>query len=121
MRYVGAVYLILFIVWLILGRLMHLTLSGYSPELIVEIPPYRLPSPKAWMSKLWFRIKDFFLEATPLVLGGILLVNILDTVGLLEWIGDALAPFFQTVLGLPPATALPEIPIFSSLFILLLL
>ena len=109
MRYVGAVYLILFIVWLILGRLMHLTLSGYSPELIVEIPPYRLPSPKAWMSKLWFRIKDFFLEATPLVLGGILLVNILDTVGLLEWIGDALAPFFQTVLGLPPATAVPVV------------
>lgn len=109
MRYVGAVYLILFIVWLILGRLMQLTLSGYSPELIVEIPPYRLPSPKAWMSKLWFRIKDFFLEATPLVLGGILLVNILDTVGLLEWIGDALAPFFQTVLGLPPATAVPVV------------
>ena len=75
MWYVGAVYFILFIVWLILGRLMHLTLSGYSPELIVEIPPYRLPSFKAWMNKLWFRIKDFFFEATPLVLGGILLVN----------------------------------------------
>ncbi|MCD8392714.1 MAG: ferrous iron transporter B [Cloacibacillus porcorum] len=109
MWYVGAVYFILFIVWLILGRLMHLTLSGYSPELIVEIPPYRLPSFKAWMNKLWFRIKDFFFEATPLVLGGILLVNILDTIGLLEWIGNILAPFFQTVLGLPAATAVPVV------------
>ncbi|MDO5115846.1 MAG: ferrous iron transporter B [Synergistaceae bacterium] len=107
MRYVAAVYIILFVVWLILGRLMHITLSGFSPELIVEIPPYRLPSFKAWMSKLWFRIKDFFLEATPLVLGGILLVNILDMAGVLQWVGGALAPFFQKVLGLPAQTAVP--------------
>lgn len=109
LRYVGAVYLILFIVWLVLGRLMHLTLSGYSPELIVEIPPYRLPSFKAWMQKLWFRIKDFFFEATPLVLGGILLVNILDMIGILERVGHALAPFFHTVLGLPASAAVPVV------------
>lgn len=109
MRYVAAVYLILFVVWLILGRLMHLTLSGFSPELIVEIPPYRFPSLKAWAQKLWFRIKDFFFEATPLVLGGILLVNILDMIGILEWTGHALAPFFDRVLGLPPSTAVPVV------------
>ena len=109
LRYIAAVYLTLFVVWLILGRLMHLTLSGYSPELIVEIPPYRFPSLKAWGQKLWFRIKDFFYEATPLVLGGIFLVNILDMIGVLEWMGHALAPFFTTVLGLPASAAVPVV------------
>lgn len=109
LRYVAAVYLVLFIAWMVLGRLMHLTLSGYSPELIVEIPPYRFPSLKAWAQKLWFRIKDFFFEATPLVLGGILLVNLLDMAGILEWLGHALAPFFRVVLGLPSATAVPVV------------
>lgn len=107
MRYVAAVYAILLFVWLLLGRIMNIALSGFSPELIVEIPPYRIPSFKAWMAKLWFRIKDFFIEATPLVLGGILLVNMLDTTGILEGTGRVLAPFFTAVLGLPPGTAVP--------------
>lgn len=108
-KYVASVYIVLLIVWLILGRLMNLTLSGFSPELIVEIPPYRIPSLRAWMAKLWFRIKDFFLEATPLVLGGIFLVNILDMAGILERIGRTLTPFFHKVLGLPPSTAVPVV------------
>lgn len=107
MGYVAAVYGILFCVWLLLGRIMHLTLKGYSPELIVEIPPYRMPSMKAWSSKLWFRIKDFLYEATPLVLLGIFLVNILETMGVMEKVAAALSPVFQGFLGLPPETAIP--------------
>lgn len=109
MRYVAAVYLTLFVVWLVIGRLLHLTMPGFSPELIVEIPPYRIPSPKAWASKLWFRIKDFLFEATPLVLGGILLVNLLDAAGILKWVADGLSPFFRSVLGLPSSTAVPVV------------
>lgn len=107
MRYIAAVYIILFIVWLILGRIMHLTLKGFSPELIVEIPPYRLPTAKPWAQKLWFRVKDFLVEATPLVLGGILLVNLLNTAGFMDIIANALSPLFNGVLGLPPAAAVP--------------
>jgi len=107
MIYVAAVYGILFCVWLVLGRIMHLTLKGYSPELIVEIPPYRMPSMKAWINKLWFRIKDFLYEATPLVLLGIFLVNILETIGVMEKVAKALSPVFEGFLGLPSATAVP--------------
>ena len=109
LRYVAAVYLILFFVWLILGRLMHLTLKGFSPELIVEIPPYRLPSLKAWRNKLWFRIKDFLLEATSLVLGGILLVNLLEAFGILSGAANLLSPIFEGILGLPAAAAVPVV------------
>jgi len=107
MIYVAAVYGILFCVWLVLGRIMNLTLKGYSPELIVEIPPYRLPSFNAWLHKLWFRMKDFLYEATPLVLLGIMMVNILYSVGVMEKVADFLSPLFEGFLGLPSATAIP--------------
>lgn len=107
MRYIAAVYIILLAVWLIIGRIMHMTLKGFSPELIVEIPPYRLPVARPWAQKLWLRVRDFLVEATPLVLGGILLVNLLDTAGLMDYIAGALSPVFKGALGLPPAAAVP--------------
>ena len=107
--YIGACYAALFAVWLVIGRLMHLTLSGFSPELIVEIPPYRLPSMKAWRTKLWFRIKDFFFEATPLVFGGILLVNLLESIGVMDGAARLLSPLFEGFLGLPAAAAVPVV------------
>lgn len=107
MRYIAAVYIILFAAWLVLGRIMHLMLRGFSPELIVEIPPYRLPTIGPWARKLWFRAKDFLLEATPLVLGGILLINFLDSIGFMKVMANALGPLFNRLLGLPPAAAAP--------------
>lgn len=107
MRYVAAVYIILLTVWLVLGRIMHLALKGYSPELIVEIPPYRLPTIRPWGQKLWFRVKGFLVEATPLVLGGILLVNVLDSIGFMRTIAHVMSPLFKTLLGLPAAAAVP--------------
>ncbi|MCK4882124.1 MAG: ferrous iron transporter B, partial [Candidatus Omnitrophica bacterium] len=41
--YVGIVYLSLFVVWIILGRILNAILKGESPTLIMEIPPYRFP------------------------------------------------------------------------------
>ena len=107
--YIAAVYGVLFCVWMVLGRIMHLTLRGFSPELIVEIPPYRIPSAKAWRSKLWFRIKDFLCEATPLVLGGILLVNFLESIGVMTGAAKLLSPIFEGFLGLPAAAAVPVV------------
>ena len=43
MARVGMVYGTLFIVWLILGVLLNYTVKGKSPEIFVEIPPYRIP------------------------------------------------------------------------------
>jgi ferrous iron transport protein B len=107
--YIAAVYCILLCVWLILGRILQLTLKGYSPELIIEIPPYRVPSMKALSSKLWFRVKEFLLEATPLVLGGILLVNLLERLGVMHKVAQAISPVFEGVLGLPAAAAIPVV------------
>ncbi|HOO86624.1 MAG TPA: nucleoside recognition domain-containing protein, partial [Synergistales bacterium] len=107
MRWVFAVYATLILSWLILGRLLHSILPGFSPELIVEIPPYRIPSFKSLGLKLWIRIRGFLLEAVPLVLGGILVVGLLDSTGVTAFLSRLLAPVFNGLLGLPAEASGP--------------
>lgn len=107
MQWVLAVYATLAVSWLLLGRLLHSFLPGFSPELIVEIPPYRIPSFKSLGMKLWMRIRGFLLEAVPLVLGGILLVGLLDATGITALLSRLLAPVFNGLLGLPAEASGP--------------
>lgn len=67
-QYVLLVFLIIFCIWVILGRLMNIFTKGQSPEILLEIPPYRRPYIKSVLRKLWFRISWFLKEALPLVL-----------------------------------------------------
>ncbi len=100
-RYVILVYSTLLAVWLVLGFTLRRAVKGFTPELLIEIPPYRIPSWPAVTRKLWARIRGFIMEALPIVLGAILVVNILYSFGLLEAIADASAPVVTTLLGLP--------------------
>ena len=106
-RWVLAVYATLVFSWLILGRLLHSFLPGFSPELIVEIPPYRIPSFRSLGLKLWIRVRGFLLEAVPLVLGGILIVGVLDATGVTAFLSKLLAPVFNGLLGLPAEASGP--------------
>lgn len=107
MKWVAVVYGTLFASWLILGRILHAVLPGFSPELIVEIPPYRTPSLSAMGLKLWMRVRGFFMEAVPLVLFGILFVGALDAMGITAFLSRLLAPVFSGLLGLPAEAAAP--------------
>lgn len=100
-RYVGIVYLSLFVSWVILGRILNTALKGRSPELIMEVPPYRLPSLQALGKKLWMRMLGFLKEAVPIVLLGILVVNILYFLKVFDVLAELTAPVVTNVLGLP--------------------
>jgi ferrous iron transport protein B len=100
-RYVIVVYVTLFLVWALLGRLLNGVLKGRSPELIMEIPPYRLPSLRALTQKVWMRMAAFLKEAVPVVLLGVLVVNVLYFVGLFDSLARVTAPVMTRVLGLP--------------------
>jgi len=95
------VYGTLFAVWVLLGVLFNLTLKGESPEIFIEIPPYRIPYLRGLSKKIWIRIKWFIKEAVPFVLLGVLLVNILYTLGIIQFVGRITAPVVTKVLGLP--------------------
>jgi ferrous iron transport protein B len=95
------VYFTLFLVWALLGRFLNSVLKGRSPELIMEIPPYRLPSLRALTQKVWMRMAAFLKEAVPVVLLGVLVVNVLYFVGLFDSLARVTAPVMTRVLGLP--------------------
>lgn len=100
-QYVAIVYGTLLVVWIVLGLILNLVVKGFSPELLVEIPPYRLPSLGTLITKLWMRIYGFIREALPIVLAGIFVVNILYTLKVFDYIAVFTAPVVTGLLGLP--------------------
>ncbi len=99
--YVGGVYLVLFSLIIIIGLVLNRTLKGFSPEFLMEIPPYRLPPLLTLGKKLYFRIKGFLIEAVPVVLIGVLAINILLYFKLFDFITGIFAPLISGVFGLP--------------------
>jgi ferrous iron transport protein B len=95
------VYGTLFLTWLVLGFILNKLLSGFRPELLLEIPPYRFPPVQILFKKLWWRIKGFLREALPIVLIGVFVVNILYVLGIFNFIADLTAPVVTGLLGLP--------------------
>ena len=100
-QYVAVVYGTLFVVWIILGIILRYAARGFTPELLIEIPPYRLPQWQAVGQKLWMRVYGFLAEAVPVILGAILVINILDILGIFGVIANFTAPVVTGLLGLP--------------------
>lgn len=99
------VFATLFVVWVVIGLLLNKILAGESPEMFTEIPPYRTPYWGATLKKLWMRIRHFLTTAIPFVLLGVLLVNVLYALGIIDFIGNIASPVVVGLLGLPSAAA----------------
>ncbi|HMA77381.1 MAG TPA: ferrous iron transporter B [Candidatus Krumholzibacteriaceae bacterium] len=100
----GALFIVfgtLFAVWFVLGFIMNKIMKGRAPELFIEIPPYRIPYWKALLKKLWMRVFWFVREAIPWVLVGVFTINILYTLGVIEFIGKIFSPLVSGIFGLP--------------------
>ncbi len=100
-QYVAIVYATLGIVWIILGLILNKIIRGFTPELLLEIPPYRLPSPSIVVSKLWMRIVGFLREAIPVLMAGIFVVTVLYALNVFEHIADFAKPVVSGLFGLP--------------------
>ncbi|MCW3806699.1 ferrous iron transporter B [Plebeiibacterium marinum] len=95
------VFTTLVIVWFIVGNILKHTVKGTSPEIFMEIPPYRLPYFKGITKKVFMRIKWFIKEAIPFMLFGVLLANVLYAFNILHGIEKVASPLFVHCLGLP--------------------
>ena len=99
--YVAGVYLVLFLIIIILGFILNHSIKGYSPEFLLEIPPYRFPPLLILVKKLYFRIRGFLMEAVPIVLAGVLVINILLYFKLFDIVTAVFAPIIHGLFGLP--------------------
>jgi len=99
--YVILVFATLFLVFVSSGLILNRLIKGDSPEICLEIPPYRMPDPMTVLKKTWMRIRWFLKEAIPFVFLGVLIINVLYAIGFVEWLGDIFAPVIQGWFGLP--------------------
>jgi len=99
--YVAIIYGNLAVIAIVIGSIMNALIPGYSPEIFLEIPSYHLPHFGTLMKKLWMRIRGFLAEAIPLVLVGVLLVNILFLSGIIDLFSNFSAPVIVKIMGLP--------------------
>jgi len=100
-QYIAIVYGTLFLVWVALGIILNRLVKGFSPELLIEIPPYRLPPWRTVLQKLWMRAYGFLVEAIPIILAAVLVINILNVFGVFNAIANFTAPVVTGLLGLP--------------------
>ena len=101
LSYIILVFATLFIVFVISGLILNRFVKGDSPEICLEIPPYRMPDFMTVLKKTWMRIRWFLKEAIPFLFLGVLLINIFYAVGFVEWLGGIFAPVIQGWFGLP--------------------
>ncbi|AAW39294.1 ferrous iron transporter B [Dehalococcoides mccartyi] len=106
-EYVFLVFGTLFAVWLGLGMILNKITPGFSPELLLEVPPYRLPPVNLVFKKLAFRIKSFLKEALPIILGVVAVINILNFTKVFDVIAKVAEPVVTGILGLPAEAAVP--------------
>lgn len=99
--YIILVFTTLIIIYLIAGLILNKYMKGESPEIFLEIPPYRRPSITTILKKTWMRIRWFLTEAIPFLFLGVIIINILYIIGFLEWFGGIFAPITEGWFGLP--------------------
>lgn len=98
---VVAIFATLFIQAIGVNLLLNKLLKGETSELFIEIPPYRKPQAKLLLSKLRFRIVDYLKEVFPMIVAGVLVINILDFLKIFDLISDFLGKPIVLLLGLP--------------------
>lgn len=98
---IAVVFITLAVLWMALGALMKLFLKGETPEILLEIPPYRLPYLKGLFKKVYMRMRGFIKEALPYVLLGVFIVNLLYTFGVIDFLSRAAGPAVTKLFGLP--------------------
>jgi ferrous iron transport protein B len=81
-------------------------LPGHQSPLVLELPPLRLPIPRQVAAKAWHRFRSFVTTATPVMLGGSLVIGALYETGAIGPIEAALAPVSAGLLGIPPVAGI---------------
>ncbi len=100
-RGIAPVFLTLFLVWILTGKIMARYVSGESPEIFTEIPPYRVPHFQVLFKKVWLRVGWFLKEALPFVLIGVLIVDLFYIFGFINFVSRIFGGLLTNILGIP--------------------
>lgn len=79
-----------------------------SPGLILEMPVYRIPTFKTVTNKAWWRIREFIVEAWPLLIVGSMVLAIMNFFNISLYLNTLVWPI-SWLLGLPKEVGVPLI------------
>jgi len=90
------------------GRILSNMMPEDTPGLIMEVPPYRVPTLKNVTSKAWFRMREFVVEAWPVLIAGSAVLAILNYFHFSDVFNWLVRPV-TWVMGLPSEVGIPLI------------
>lgn len=93
------------IIFVLTGTVLNKVMPGESTDLLIDLPPIRVPQLRNVLQKTYLKSKMFIMEAGPLFLLGAVLITVLQATGALEVIANAFAPITEGLLKLPRETA----------------
>lgn len=88
-------------VFVLLGTLLSKIMPGQSSELLIDIPPIRLPQINNILKKTAMKSKMFLYEAGPLFVLGAIIITVLQYTDMLDVIADWFSPITMNLLQLP--------------------
>ena len=100
-KYMLIVFAALFINGVIAGTLLNRVMKGETPELFMEIPSWQVPQLKPLARKIWIRMREYLFDALPLILTGVVVVDLMELSGLTAWLTRVLRGPVEAMLGLP--------------------
>jgi ferrous iron transport protein B len=111
-KYLGGVgvfgiFALTLIVIAAMGRLMARGGRETGPGQVQEIPPYAMPTWRVLLAETWDRTSDILTIVTPLLVGGSVVLALLNHVGADGMINTLLTPVTVWWLGLPLALGVP--------------
>jgi ferrous iron transport protein B len=96
---------VLLAVLLTVGALAARLIPGERSTLLIELPPLRMPAPSNVAVKTLARLEWYLKEVIPLFLLGTGVLFVLDAIGALPLLEDAMEPIVTGWLGLPAAAS----------------
>jgi len=104
-NYALAIYILNLAVIIMAGNILTRIWPEISPGMLMEVPPYRIPSPRTVLMKTWWRLREFVVLAMPLLIAGSAVLGLVDFLGWDRVINVALAPL-TGLMGLPAVVGL---------------
>jgi len=101
-------YLFNLLIVALTGRILSNLMPEETPGLIMEVPAYRVPTLKNVTSKAWFRMREFIIEAWPLLIGGSAILAVLNFYDF-AYVFNLLIRPVTWIMGLPSEVGIPLI------------
>lgn len=103
--YAAAYFGVLIAIFVLIGTLLNRVTPGVSTDLLIDLPPLRLPRLGNVFKKTGVKVWGFMREVALFFLAGTTLISLLDITGALAWIQRAAAPITVAWLHLPAEAA----------------